>query len=129
MAEQQNEYTGQEFNQPVYVNGNPETNPEITVARIPFLLERYEFDKISKGGGFWTNMANILLGGAIGLFINMIAKLIGSKMDNSIVFDTWEVYGFIIALILMGLCYLIDYFVPNEKRRIKNKITEHFEKS
>lgn len=129
MTKEQNEYTGQEFNQPVYVNGNPETNPKITVARIPFLLERYEFDKISKGDGFWTNMANILLGAAIGLFINMIAKLIGSKMDTSIVFEKWELYGFIIAIILMGICYVVDSCVPNEKRKIKKKITEHFEKS
>jgi hypothetical protein len=59
----------------------------------------------------------------------MLAKLIGSKIDNKIIFDNWEVFAFLIALGLMIICYVIHYIVPNERRRIIAKINEHFENS
>lgn len=129
MSEPKKTYSGQTFNTPVYVNGNVETNPQITIARIPYMLERYDFDKIIRGESFWLTMAQTLMGAALGLFLNMLAKLIGSKIDTTIPFDKWELYAFGLTLILMGICYIINHFVPNEKRRIVKKIKYHFESS
>ena len=121
-------YTGKTFNnQAIYINGEIATDPQITVARRPYLLERYDFDKIISIKGYLYGIATTLLGATIGLFINMIAKLIGSKMDTSIKFENWEIYAFFIALILMGIFYGIDYLVPNERRRIIKTISTHFE--
>lgn len=127
MSQSQQTYTGQTFTTPVYVNGNLQTDPQITIARIPYLLERYDFDKIIRGESFWLTIAQTLLGAALGLFLNLISKLIGSKIDSSITFDNWELYAFLIALFLMGISYLINHFVPNEKRRIVKRIRQHFE--
>ncbi len=122
-------YTGQTFTAPVYVNDNMTTNPQIRIARQPYLLERYDFDKIIKGESFWFTIAQALLGAAIALLLNMIAKLIGNKIDPKIAFDAWEVFAFLIALVLMGLSYLINQLVPNEKRRLVDRIKKHFENS
>lgn len=122
-------YTGQTINQPIMVNGSIMTNPQITIPRPPYLLERYDFDKLIKGESFFLTLANILMGAVIGLFINMLAKLIGSKIDQTIVFDNWEIFAFLISLGLMIICYVIHYFVPNERRRIIKVIKEHFENS
>ncbi|MFD2565521.1 hypothetical protein [Aquimarina rubra] len=127
--EEPEDFTGQTFDTPLYINGNLETNPQISIPRIPFLLERYDFDKIIKRESFWLNIANTLLGAVIALFINMIAKLLGNKINSEIPFDEWEVYAFLIALILMIISYCINRFVPNEKRRIVKKIKDHFENS
>ena|SRR5687767_15453791 len=127
MSQAQETYAGQTFTVPVYVNGNLQTNPQIAIARPPYLLERYDFDKIIRGESFWLTMAQTFLGAAIGLFINMMSKLIGSKIDDKITFDDWEVYAFVIALILMILSYCVNHFVPNEKRRIVARIKRHFE--
>jgi hypothetical protein len=120
-------YTGQTFNQTVYINGEIATAPQITIAREPYLLERFDFEKIKNSVGYLNGIANTLLGASIGLFINMIAKLIGSKIDTSIKFDNWEIYAFLITLILMCIFFLIDYFVPNERKKIIKKIFNHFE--
>ncbi|MCR1026644.1 hypothetical protein NQT66_17630 [Cellulophaga baltica] len=122
-------YSGQTFNQPVMINGAVMTNPQITIPRPPYLLERYDFDKLIKGESFFLTLANILLGAVIGLFINMLARLIGSKIDPTITFENWEIYAFLIALVLMTICYIIHHFVPNERRRIIKIVKEHFENS
>ncbi|MCM4153659.1 hypothetical protein DHD05_18865 [Arenibacter sp. N53] len=125
----QQNYSGQIFNQPVIVNGEVLIDPLITIQRKPFFLERYDFDKLTNGNSVFLNLATTLLGAVIGLFINMLSKLIGSKIDPNITFDNWEVYAFLLALGLMIICYIIHYLVPNERRRIIKVIKEHFEKS
>lgn len=129
MSQEPQTYAGQTFTATVYVNGSQQTNPVITIARPPYLLERYDFDKIITGDSFWLTLAQMFMGAAIGLFVNMLSKLVGSKIDSRIVFDTWEVYAFLIALVLMGLCYGINYLVPNEKRRVVERIKRHFDNS
>lgn len=125
----QQNYSGQIINQPVMVNGSVLTNPQITIPRQPYLLERYDFDKLIKGESFLLSLANILLGAVIGLFINMLAKLIGSKIDQTISFENWEIYAFIISLIFMIICYIAHSLVPNERRRIIKIAKQHFENS
>lgn len=128
MGQGSQNYTGQTFNnQAVYINGTVTTNPQITIARPPYLLERYDFDKIINRKSILNGIAITLVGASIGLFINMVAKFIGNKIDPLIEFDSWEVYSFLLTLLLMGLCYGIDYFIPNERKRIINKIRDHFE--
>lgn len=122
-------YSGLTLNQSVMVNGAVMTNPQITIPRPPYLLERYDFDKLIKGDSVFLTLATTLLGAVIGLFINMLAKLIGSKIDPNITFENWEVYAFLIALGLMIICYVIHYIVPNERRRIVKIIKAHFENS
>ena len=122
-------YSGQTFNQPVMVNGSVLTNPQITIPRQPYLLERYDFDKLITGESLFLNLANILLGAVIGLFINMLAKLIGSKIDQTITFENWEIYAFAISLVLMIICHIIHSLVPNERRRIIKIVKEHFQNS
>ena len=122
-------YSGQTFNQPVMVNGSVLTNPQITIPRQPYLLERYDFDKLITGESLFLNLANILLGAVIGLFINMLAKLIGSKIDQTITFENWEIYAFAISLVLMIICHIIHSLVPNERRIIIKIVKEHFQNS
>ena len=122
-------YSGQTFNQPIMVNGSVLSNPQITIPRQPYLLERYDFDKLIKGESFFLNLANILFGAVIGLFINMLAKLIGSKIDLTITFENWEIYAFLISLVLMVICHIIHSLVPNERRRIIKIVKTHFENS
>src|SRR5690554_4889352 len=120
-------YTGHTFNnEAVYINGEIASDPLITIARRAFLLERHDFDKIKNSNGNIHGIATALLGATIGLFINMIAKLIGSKIDSSIKFDNWEIYAFVLTLIFMGVFYAIDCFVPNERKSIIKRISMHF---
>lgn len=119
-------YTNGLLTAPIYVNGILMTDPKITIARIPYLLERYEFEKIIKVESFWLTLAQILLGTTIGLFLNMAAKYFGSMLSLTSNFECWEVIAFLISLVLMGICYGINCLVPNEKRRIENKIKQYF---
>ena len=128
MGQENQNFTGQTFNnQAVYINGEVTTNPQIAIARSPFLLERYDFDKIVNTKGVLNGIATTLLGATLGLFINMVAKFIGNKIDSTITFDNWEIYSFLLTLLLMGAFYGIDYFVPNERKKIVKKICRHFE--
>lgn len=126
MTDNPNSYTGQTFNAPVYINGDLTTNPDITIARQPFLLERYDFSVLRRTESIWFNIGFTFLGATAGLLINMLAKLIGSKIDDSIHFDSWEVFAFILSLILTAICFLINKYVSNEKRRLVERINEHF---
>lgn len=125
--EENKNYQNQDFKQTIYVNGNIEVNPSITIARPPFFLERYDFDKILRSESFFKKAGHLLIGSAIALFINMIAKLIGHEINPEISFDEWEVFAFGIAIILTVIAFVINEFVPNEKRRIVKKIKKHFE--
>lgn len=127
MNDEVQNYSGQTLNQPIYVDGTVFSNPHITIPREPFLLERYDFDKLIKGESIFIIVANIINGSGIGLFINMVAKFFGSKIDTNIQFDNWEVYSFIFSLVLIALCYFIDFCVPNERRKIVKNIKKHFE--
>ncbi|MHC1773787.1 MAG: hypothetical protein AB9834_00100 [Lentimicrobium sp.] len=128
MEQMTQKITGQTFtNQPIYINGEFATDPQIAIARRPYLLERYDFDKLINSKGFLNNIAMTLLGASIGLCINMFAKIIGNKIDPSIKFDNWEVYAFVVTTIAMGLFFCIDHFVPNERRNIIKQIRNHFE--
>lgn len=127
MSGMESTHTGQTFNSPVYLNGDLTTNPEITIARQPYLLERYDFSVISRTESFWFNLGNTLFGASLGLFINMIAKLIANKIDPKIQFHDWEIYAVVVAIIFMGISFLVNHFVPNEKRRVVNIIKKHFD--
>ena len=102
-------------------------NPQIKIARSPYLLERYDFDKLINSKGKWKSIAITLSGATIGFFINMIAKFIANKLDSTIKFENWEIFAFILALLLMSIFYIIDYCVPNERKDIITKIKTHFE--
>ncbi len=127
MSNTQQTYTGQTFTQTVYVNGSLTTNPQIVIGRKPYLLERYDFDKLMKEDNPLNKISDGLIGATIGLLINLIAKLIGSKIDPKIPFDEWEVYAFIISLILMIICLVICHFIPTERKRIIEKVKTHFD--
>ena len=126
---QPHEYSGQTFHGPLIINGSLEMNPTIMVAHKDWVLDRYDFDKIVNGECKWLLLMQAMLGAAIGFFINMIAKLIANKIDNSIPFDLWEVWAFAISMILMGVCFTLNKYSPNKRRQIVNKIERHFERT
>ncbi|WP_010253972.1 hypothetical protein [Myroides injenensis] len=109
-----------------YVNGDPYTNPTISILQEVYKLEKYEFDKIINGKSYLSEAKNLLIGICLALFINMFAKFIGNKIDPKIAFDNWEVYAFLISLgflILIGIC---DYFFPSKRKKIIKVIKSHF---
>lgn len=120
-----NSITGQTFNHTVIVNGKVTTNPKIQIARTPYRLQEHEFI-ILKESNSLNKITEILLGAAIALFINLLAKLIGNKFDSTIPFDVWELYAALIAFALTLLCMLISFFVPTEKKAIIKKLKQHF---
>ena len=114
-------YIGQNPNAPIMIKGGKiYKDPPLTMNRQPFYLERYDFDKIIKTDSSW--LCQISLGVGVGLFINMIAKLIANKINPKIQFDEWEIYAFVISLILTVGSYGLDRILPNEKRKIVNHI-------
>lgn len=88
-------YQGQNLNGTIYISGNPSTNPQIAIAKAPYLLEIHSFYILNNPhSDIFSKITDTLLGVSIGFFINLIAKLVGSKIDSSIPFDTWEIYAF-----------------------------------
>ena len=126
MTEAPKSISGQTLTETILINDSVEISPSVKIARSPYLLERYDFDKLANSANQFQKFAEILLGAVIGLFINLAAKYIGSKIDQRISFDLWEVYAFTIALVLMGICYIISYCTDSEHKKIKKKITQHF---
>lgn len=126
---QPHQFSGEQFNDQVFVNGNLHIKPTIQIAQTPWLLDNYHFDKLVNSESKWLQLGNAASGASIGLFINLIAKAIGSKMDKSIIFDKWEVYAFCLSISLMGACYLTHKVIPNERRRIVKTIKAHFKKT
>jgi hypothetical protein len=115
-------------NSPVYYyKGNPTDSPELTIARTPYMLEIHDFERITDSS-FGNKSVELFLGATIGLFINMIAKLIGNKIDPSVQFDIWEVIACVIAGFATVVSLVIAHYVPNKRRRVIRKISQHFGK-
>lgn len=113
-------------NNPILIDGVIAANPTITIGQEPFLLEKYEFDKVINGKNFINEIRGLLLGTSIALLINMFAKFIGNKINNKIVFDDWEIYAFLTSLVLYIISIIIDECLPSERKRIIKKIKLHF---
>lgn len=121
-----NEINNQNLNETIYVDGNPFINPSISILQEVYRLEKYDFDKIINGKSFFSEAKNLLYGTCIALFINMIAKFIGSRIDPKIIFENWEVYAFLISIFSLFTAWLIDRFCPSKQKEIINKIKVHF---
>lgn len=116
----------QDLSKTIYVDHNIVINPSITIAQVPYLLDKYEFDKAINGKSFINNFSDVLLGTWIALFINMVAKFIGNKIDNTIAFENWEVYAFCISLGVYFIILLIECCMTTERKRIIKVIKTHF---
>lgn len=123
------DYTGQNLSQTIYIAGSPTTNPQITIARAPYLLEIHTFDTLVKYTNPIKKVSDALFGATIGLFINLVAKLIGSKIDTSIPFDKWEVYACALSLALLLICQAITYFIPGSRVKLIKEINTHFQRT
>ncbi|TCV17137.1 hypothetical protein EDC17_101154 [Sphingobacterium alimentarium] len=119
-------FNNKEIHQTVYINGKININPSITILHTPYLLEKYDFDKVINGKHFFSDLSTVLKGIWIGLTINTVAKFIGNLVDKNISFDKWEVYAVLISLFCYFICLIIERFIPTERKRIINDIKSHF---
>jgi len=115
-----------EITSTIYIDGVINLNPTITIATAPYLLEKYDFDKVLNGKNFLNELSTILVGTWIALLINMGAKFLGNQIDKKITFDRWEIYAFLISLITYIVFLIIDKCVPSERKRIIKSIKTHF---
>lgn len=119
-------FNNKEFSNTVYINGEINVNPSIEIPRPPYLLEKYDFDKVINGKHFFSDLSTVLMGTWIGLAINMCAKFFGNRVDEDIAFDKWEVYAFLFSLSCYFICLIIDWLIPTERKRIIKSIKKHF---
>lgn len=110
----------------VFVNGDPYVNPTIQILQTIYNLEKYDFDKLINGKSYLNQAADLLYGICAGLFINMVVKFFGSKVDKDIIFDKWEVYAFFLSLALLIIILFFDHFIPSKKKQVIKKIKSHF---
>jgi len=122
-------YSGLTTDKPIFVDGVITPNPDLVIGRKPFFLERYEFSIIIKDESIFLTIGQALMGASIALFVNMMAKFIGSQIDEKIIFDLWEVYAFGISLLLMIISFTTNKCRSSEKETYVNKINEHFKNS
>lgn len=90
-----NNINNQNIQETIFVDGNPFTNPTISMLQKVYQLDKYEFDKIIHGRSKLNETTNSLIGICIAFLINMIAKFLFSKIDTSFIFDNWEIYAFL----------------------------------
>lgn len=122
-----NKINNRKSDRPIFINGTVSINPLITIAQEPFLLEKYDFDKLINGKNFISEIRGPLLGIWIAFFINMLAKFIGNKINDKIIFDDWEIYAFIISIVTFFIVFIIDKCIPSEQKRIQKEIKSHFD--
>lgn len=126
MTIKRKQYSNQSLHETTFVDG-VETNARITIARPPFLLERYYFDKIISGESKWEQISKTFLGGSLVFLLSAIAKALTAHFLENVSIDEWELIALVLSLLLAGISAIIDYYVPNERKRIIKKIKEHFE--
>lgn len=119
---------GQTFeNRAILINGQIMSNPQISIPHNPYLLERYDFEKLINPNSNISNIAITLFGASIGLLINIIAKIVGQARGSTISIEDWEFNAFLGSLALTILLFVIDKFAPSKRKRVVRKINYHFE--
>lgn len=121
-----NDINNQDIHDTIYVNGDLYTNPTISILQEVYKLEKYDFDKIINGKSGLNEVQSLLYGICLALFINMLAKFLGNKIDSKIAFDNWEIYAFLISIILLIVVCICNYYYPSKRKKIITKIKKHF---
>ncbi|KGT09557.1 hypothetical protein ACH34F_05210 [Elizabethkingia anophelis] len=119
-------FTNERFTATIFVDGNPFIDPTISILQDIYHLDKYDFDKIINGKSNLSESQNLLIGTSVALFINMVAKFMGNKIDPKITFDNWEVYAFILSIVLLGIISVLNHFIPSQRKKIIKKIKTHF---
>lgn len=126
MPEKQKDFSNQSLLETIYIDGKVATAPQIEIGHKPFYLQKYDFDKLINGRTYISDIKEVLIGTTLGLFINMLARFIGSRIDDDIIFDKWELYAFSLSFFLWIVFLVINYFYKTERKRIIRDIKSHF---
>lgn len=124
--EESNVISGQEFDEPLILQGQISGEPERYVAEKPYELTKYEFTLLRKS--FFSDVwFQLFAGGFVGLLIAILGKSISALLDKKTPnFERWELYALGIGLLFSILFKFLKSKEDKEKRNLENVIEGHF---
>ena len=131
-------YQSQTINHILKFDDEDVKDHDIGIIRQPYLLEKSAFQTLSKQSTGLKKWAEIFLLISLGLFINILSKIISflysfstienicDKIDLVIEVETWEYISLLIAFGIGAVLILFSLIFRNEKEDLIRKIKEFF---
>ncbi len=118
--------SGQEFDAPLFLEGDISGEPERYVAEKPYELTKYEFSVLSRA--LSSNvLSQLFAGGFVGLLVAILGKSISALLDKKTpALERWEIYALIISLAFSIICKFVKNKGEREKRNLENIIESYF---
>lgn len=122
-----NEIKGQQVNSTIFVTDTLLNSGFSITSKIDYKLSEVDFkdlqslprlcDWISTGLAVW----------GVGLVIQASSRYLAKEFNYNAVYEPYELFGGAICLILAIVVWGIGFALPNPKKRLVKKISEHFD--
>ncbi|MEZ9819301.1 hypothetical protein AB4238_01560 [Shewanella sp. 10N.286.45.A1] len=112
---------GREFDEPFYMSGGIDIEPERYIAEKPYDLTKYEFKVLKKSSSsiIWFNLC---AGGTAGIVIAVIGKTLASLIEKTTPsVSVWEIIAIIAGV---GISLLIKKYYKSEDEKEKEQLLE-----
>lgn len=129
--------SGQQFEEPLYVNGGITKEPERYLAEKPYELSKFEFSILKKGKLKSDTWFKLVSGATAGFVLSILGKALNSLIQRQIPsLESWELWAVIAGIIAAAILkktkrktedekefeavrdYIDHYFKTTPRRRI-----------
>ena len=119
--------SGQVITETVSLDENVNTQPAILISQEPFHLTEADFLRIQGGRTRLATPATGFLLTSLGMALILFLKYVQARANgSSITIETLEWLAPAIGVGIASLLYLIDKWLPNEKKQVMKDIENHF---
>ena len=88
-----------------------------------------DYEHLKNGKPITFDWANSIFLTSIGIGLTLIGKYISGQTDPTVVIYKGEWLALAVGLIISIILYVIGLLLPNDRKKIMNKLKEHFDNS
>lgn len=119
-------YEGRQLSQPIVVadllNGR-----SVTIMHPPYLLTEADFLRLKGGPPVTAALATIVFSGVVGYAVSLGPKIALLSDGGGPQLTSGEISTIAVGTIASAVLYAIGFWWPNDKKRMMNKISLHFD--
>ena len=119
------EYRDRQLSQPIVV-ADVLNGQSIATLQSVFALTEADFLRLQGGPPTTATLATVIFSGVVGYAISLGPKLEPILSGGQIQLTSGETRTIVLGTIASAILYGIGYFLPNDRKKVLNRISSHF---